>query len=56
MITISKRQRARSYIYKNQEKCETFLYSKSQTLNKNQENLRYVSYTKKQTLYVTQLS
>ena len=42
MTTNSKRQRERLYIYKNGKKCETFLYSKSQTLCKKRDNFCYV--------------
>ena len=52
MTATSKRQRARFYIYKNQKHCESFLYTKSQTLFKNPDSLRYIFIYKSKTLYV----
>ena len=39
---ITERQRAHLYMYKNQKNCETFLYTKRQTLCKKQDNLGYI--------------
>ena len=47
MTAIRETQRARFYIYKREKNCETFLYTKSQTLCKKQDNLRYVFIYKK---------
>ena len=41
MTNIRERQHVRIYIYKS-KKCETFLYTKSETLFKKQDNLRFV--------------
>ena len=48
MTAISKRQRARFYIYKKQKNCKMFLYTKSPTIFKNQDNSRYVFIYKKE--------
>ena len=55
MTQFGERQRARCYIYKNQNKFERlYIYSKSQTLFKKQDNLRYVFIHKKpHTLHYT---
>ena len=51
MTAISEIQHARFYIFKKQENCETFFYTKILTLCKKQDNLRYVLiYKKKDTL------
>ena len=42
MNTIIERRLAHFYIFKKQKNCETFLYTKIQTLFKKQDNLRYV--------------
>ena len=42
------RKTTRTYIYKKQKKCQTFLYTKSQTLFKKLDNFRYVFQYKKQ--------
>ena len=47
MTTFSEIQLAHIYIYKKQEKCETFLYTKIQTLRINQYNLPCVLIYKK---------
>ena len=48
MNTMSTRQRALIYIYIYNKDCETFLYTKIQTLCKNQDNSRHVFIYKKQ--------
>ena len=48
MTAISKRQRARFYIYIKPKKCESFLYTKSKTIS-----VTFL-YTERMTLYVTQ--
>ena len=53
MTSINERQGAHLYTQKS-KKCETFLYTKGQTLFKKQDNFCYVLYTKSQTMYVTQ--
>ena len=41
------RKTKRTFIYKKQKNCETFLYTKSQTLFKKLDNFRYVFYIQK---------
>ena len=42
MTVISERQCARFYIYKKQNNCQTFLYTKIQTLCKKQDSFPFV--------------
>ena len=42
MTALREIQRACFHIYKNQNNCETFVYTKIQTLCKKQDNIRYV--------------
>ena len=48
ITAVSKRQRARLYLYIKGGGCQTFLYTKIQALCKNQDNIHYVFIYKKQ--------